>query len=95
MDKLVTIRQACVADAEPMGDMLVPTWLAAHKGQMPEHLWEKRQREWTPAVSARGWRETLEEMAEEGTNGRLTKKAPLSPKPFINYLRTFLREIGD
>jgi GNAT superfamily N-acetyltransferase len=53
-----------------MGEMLVPTWLAAHKGQMPAHLWEKRQREWTPAVSARGWRETLEEMAVEGENGR-------------------------
>ncbi|MEM7113994.1 MAG: GNAT family N-acetyltransferase [Chloroflexota bacterium] len=60
------IRQARVEDAERMGEMLVATWLAAHEGQMPHHLWEKRRRKWTPAVSARGWRGTLQEMAEGG-----------------------------
>ena len=48
---------------------MVASWLAAHRGQLPEPLWEKRRVEWTPEVSARAWERTLRERdsAVEGT----------------------------
>jgi len=46
-----------------MGRLMVETWLAAHKGQIPEAQWRERQENWTPEVSAQGWAETLRDMA--------------------------------
>ncbi|MCB8943576.1 MAG: GNAT family N-acetyltransferase [Ardenticatenaceae bacterium] len=57
------IRAATEADAPAMGHLLVTTWLTAHKGQIPEGQWQARQANWTPAVSAQGWAETLRAMA--------------------------------
>ncbi len=57
------IRAAQEADAPGMGRLMVETWLAAHKGQVPEGQWQARQKNWTPEVSARGWAETLRDMA--------------------------------
>lgn len=57
------IRAATEADAPAMGQLMVETWLAAHKGQIPEGQWQARQKNWTPEVSANGWAETLRDMA--------------------------------
>jgi ribosomal protein S18 acetylase RimI-like enzyme len=57
------IRAAQEADAPEMGRFFVETWLTAHKGQIPEGQWQARQKNWTPEVSARGWAETLRDMA--------------------------------
>lgn len=46
-----------------MGHFSVMTWLAAHKGQVPEGQWQARQKNWTPEKSAQGWAETLRDMA--------------------------------
>ncbi len=45
-----------------MGECMVVSWLNAHRGQMPDRLWEARSREWTAEVSAAGWRRTLDEI---------------------------------
>lgn len=45
------IRAACEADAPAMGQVMVTTYLAAHRDQMPEEAWAKRAEEWT-AVAA-------------------------------------------
>jgi len=58
------IRAAREGDAPAMGQFFVETWLAAHKGQIPEGQWLARQKNWTPEKSAQGWAETLRDMGE-------------------------------
>jgi GNAT superfamily N-acetyltransferase len=57
------IRVAREVDAPAMGQLMVATYLAAHRGQMPAQAWAKRVKEWTPEVSAQGWARTLREIA--------------------------------
>src|SRR5687768_3089399 len=57
------IRAAQEADAPAMGQVMVATYLAAHRDQMPAAAWAKRAEEWTPEVSAQGWASTLREIA--------------------------------
>lgn len=61
------IRPATMADAPAMAQIMVDTWLAAHRGQVPEGQWQRRREEWTYADSARGWRSLLAELAD-GSN---------------------------
>jgi ribosomal protein S18 acetylase RimI-like enzyme len=56
------IRAAREADAPAMGRVMVSSYLAAHRDQMPEGAWAKRAEEWTPEVSAAGWARTLGEI---------------------------------
>jgi len=58
------IRAAVVEDAPALGRVMVASWLAAHRGQMPDAAWQKRVDEWTPDVSAQGWVRVLTEQAE-------------------------------
>jgi ribosomal protein S18 acetylase RimI-like enzyme len=51
------------ADAPAMGQVMVATYLAAHRDQQPAEVWAKRAEEWTPEVSADGWARTLSEIA--------------------------------
>jgi len=60
---LMIIRAAREADAPAMGQVMVSTYLAAHRDQMPAEAWAKRAQEWTPEVSADGWRRTLRAIA--------------------------------
>ncbi|MCE7983384.1 MAG: GNAT family N-acetyltransferase [Caldilinea sp. CFX5] len=53
------IRPAQVKDAPAMGRVMVDTFLAAHREQMPEEAWQKRKAEWTYDVSAAGWARTI------------------------------------
>jgi ribosomal protein S18 acetylase RimI-like enzyme len=46
-----------------MGRVMVDTYLAAHRDQMPAEAWAKRAREWTHEVSAQAWATTLREIA--------------------------------
>ena len=55
----IEIRAAKCDDAPAMSRLMVDTWLEAHRGQMPDHLWEARRSEWTYEVSERGWRRML------------------------------------
>ncbi len=57
------IRAAHEADAPAMGHVMVETYLAAHRDQMPAEAWAKRAEESTPEVSAQGWARTLRELA--------------------------------
>jgi ribosomal protein S18 acetylase RimI-like enzyme len=59
------IRAAHEADAPAMGQVMVTTYLAAHRDQMPDAAWAKRAEEWTPEVSAQGWARTLREIATD------------------------------
>ena len=59
------IRAAHEADAPAMGQVMVTTYLAAHRDQMPAEAWAKRAEEWTPEVSADGWARTLREIATD------------------------------
>ncbi len=58
------IRVAVPADAPAMGRVMVDSFLAAHRGQMPDAAWQQRADEWTPEVSARGWARALTAHAE-------------------------------
>lgn len=53
------VRPATPADAPALGELVVASWLAAHRGQVPEQAWLDRQATWTPEVSADGWRRLL------------------------------------
>jgi ribosomal protein S18 acetylase RimI-like enzyme len=57
------IRPAHEADAPAMGQLMVETYLAAHRDQMPVEAWAKRSEEWTPEVSAQGWARELRAIA--------------------------------
>jgi hypothetical protein len=59
------IRPAREADAPAMGRIMVTTYLAAHRYQMPAEAWAKRAEEWTPEVSAQGWARTLREISTD------------------------------
>jgi ribosomal protein S18 acetylase RimI-like enzyme len=61
--RCMIIRAAREADARAMGQVMVDTYLAAHRSQMPDAAWAKRAEEWTPQVSADGWARTLREIA--------------------------------
>jgi ribosomal protein S18 acetylase RimI-like enzyme len=58
------IRPAVLDDAPAMGSVMVASFLAAHRGQMPEAAWQQRLDEWTPEVSARGWARAITDQAE-------------------------------
>ena len=53
------IRPATTADAPALGELVVSSWLAAHRDQVPEEAWLERQETWTPEVSAEGWARLL------------------------------------
>ena len=59
----IIIRQAHESDAPAMGKMMVETFLRAHRGQIPDEVWRRRKEEWTWEVSARGWRNALQDIA--------------------------------
>lgn len=61
------IRTATLADAPGMAQVMINTWFAAHRGQVPEEQWQRRRVEWTYADSERSWRRTLTEI-ESGAN---------------------------
>lgn len=61
------IRPATMADATAMAQVMVDTWLAAHRGQVPDGQWQRRREEWSYADSERGWRNLLTEIAD-GSN---------------------------
>lgn len=61
------IRLAQPADAPALARVMVDTWLAAHRGQVPEEQWQRRREEWTYDVSEQGWRRLLAEIAD-GSN---------------------------
>lgn len=58
----IEIRLATSADAAAMAQVMVATWLSAHRGQVPEGQWQRRRAEWTVAVSEQGWRQWLAEL---------------------------------
>lgn len=58
------IRLAQPADAPGMAGVMVDTWLAAHRGQVPEGQWQRRREEWTYADSERSWQQALTEIAD-------------------------------
>lgn len=61
---IIIIRPARTTDADAMGRVMVDTYLAAHRGQMPEEAWQKRKDEWSYDVSAQSWRGYLQGMAD-------------------------------
>lgn len=61
------IRAAQMDDAPAMGRLAVATFLAAHRGHIPEEVWAKRRDEWSAEDSARNWARTLRAIAD-GTN---------------------------
>jgi len=61
------IRRATLADAPAMAHVMVDTWFAAHRGQVPEGQWQRRREEWSYADAERGWRSLLAEI-EDGSN---------------------------
>jgi len=48
-----------------MGRVTVSSYLAAHRGQVPEAVWLARREQWTPEVSARAWAAALAEIAAD------------------------------
>lgn len=51
-----------------MAQVMVDTWLSAHKDQVEDRVWQKRRSEWTYDVSERGWTRLLNEIAEGQSN---------------------------
>jgi ribosomal protein S18 acetylase RimI-like enzyme len=58
------IRPAIEGDAPAMGRLMVETFLRAHKGQMLDGAWQRRQEEWTWEVSAKGWSRSIREIGD-------------------------------
>ncbi|HLK60062.1 MAG TPA: GNAT family N-acetyltransferase [Chthonomonadaceae bacterium] len=61
------VRQANLSDVAAMARVGVDSFLAAHKGQIPEPVYQWRKEQWTYAESAQGWERLLHEIAD-GTN---------------------------
>ncbi len=60
--KRMNIRAAQLEDAPALGRVMVESWLAAHRGQIPDAAWRARVEEWTPEVSARGWARVIDDI---------------------------------
>jgi ribosomal protein S18 acetylase RimI-like enzyme len=56
---VVSVREARAVDAHEMGRVMVASWLAGHRGQMPVRAWQRRRDHWTPEVSAGAWQRAL------------------------------------
>lgn len=56
------VRPARLEDAHAMVKVMVDSFFAAHRGQMPEEAWQKRKDEWGYAESQQGWERTLREI---------------------------------
>ena len=65
----IEIREAYSDDAPAMARLVVDTWLEAHHGQMPDHLWEARRSDWTYDESEQGWRRALASIADGSSPG--------------------------
>jgi ribosomal protein S18 acetylase RimI-like enzyme len=59
------LRTATPTDAESMARCIVASWLDAHRGQIPAHLWERRRKEWMVSDSAAAWERTLSEISSD------------------------------
>jgi ribosomal protein S18 acetylase RimI-like enzyme len=59
----MNIRTAHLDDTPALARVMVDTFLAAHREQIPEGQWQQRKTEWSYDVSAKGWRRTLAEIA--------------------------------
>ncbi|MBC7805076.1 MAG: GNAT family N-acetyltransferase [Akkermansiaceae bacterium] len=57
------MRKPTSADAMPVARVLVQTFLSAHKGQIPEEVWQWRQREWTAEFMSGIWERMLGEIS--------------------------------
>ena len=101
--RTMKVRDALVDDAPAMGRVMVESFLAAHRGQMPEAAFQKRVEEWTPEVSARGWARALVELADgnperdvilvaEGDDGDLL--GPVSGRAAEREVNGTVAEIG-
>jgi ribosomal protein S18 acetylase RimI-like enzyme len=44
-----------------MGELMVTTWLTAHRRHIPPAAWQRRRAQWTPEDSAAGWERCLRE----------------------------------
>ena len=60
-------RAAGQSDTPAMARVMVDTYLAAHRGQMPEYLWRKRRDKWTYSESEEGWRRVIADIDDETT----------------------------
>ena len=88
------IRLAIIEDAPTMAQVMVDTWLSAHRSHIPQGQWQKRRDEWTYAISERGWREFLEEIDAE-TLGELNKRQFLLPIYMILASYSSFRKLID
>jgi ribosomal protein S18 acetylase RimI-like enzyme len=61
----MVIRPARLEDAPAMGRVMVDTWFAAHRDQVPAAALQERLENWTAQDSQRAWEENLIEMAAE------------------------------
>lgn len=84
------VREATVADAEPIARVLVYTFLVAHRDQIPEAVWLWREREWTPTFVSQVWERVLRDIANgvrlgegifvaEETSGEIVGIAKVEP----------------
>ena len=64
------IRAAREADALAMGHVMVATYLAAHRDQIPAKAWTKGAQEWTPEASGAAWARTLRQIAAGQRHGK-------------------------
>ncbi|MGH3766037.1 MAG: GNAT family N-acetyltransferase [Pseudonocardiaceae bacterium] len=62
------IRAAQLDDVKAMGRLTVATFLAAHRGQIPEEVWSTRGDEWSAEDSARDWARTLRAIADDASS---------------------------
>ena len=53
-----------------MGDLMVTTWLQAHRAHIPPAAWRRRQTSWTPEDSAAGWERHLRERDADPTGAQ-------------------------
>jgi ribosomal protein S18 acetylase RimI-like enzyme len=59
------IREANWSDVPLMAQVMVDTFLVAHRDQIPDAVWQWRRQNWTYAVNAEGWERTLRIIATD------------------------------
>jgi ribosomal protein S18 acetylase RimI-like enzyme len=57
------IRPATEADAPALGPVMVDTYMAAHKGQVPDEAWQRRKQAWSYEISANAFARDIRNIA--------------------------------
>ncbi|WP_157829574.1 GNAT family N-acetyltransferase [Nocardioides alpinus] len=89
------VRAARPEDAPALGLLMVESWLAAHREQIPDTAWQARAAEWTPEASAHGWAALIADIAATDVPADVLLVAEDDSGAVVGLVHGVVRGVGD